>query len=175
MHMRCGMGPFLFILFLLLIFPSAAFGLQPGDLAPSFSLRDSQGKNFFLSAHVGKQQKGHTKGLILNFFASSCRPCRRELPVLNAPVDEFKPQGIQVAIIGYREDFDQFMDLLTELGVESPTILSDKYGKVGERYGVRFLPATFFISPDGRVKDILRGELPNIEQVLRQRAAELSK
>ena len=167
--------PFFLILSLALGLCPVASALQPGDLAPPFSLRDSQGKNFFLSAHLGKQQKGHSKGLILNFFASSCRPCRRELPVLNALVDEFKPQGIQVAIIGYREDFDQFTDLLAELGVESPTILSDKYGKVGERYGVRFLPTTFFISSDGRVKDILRGELPNIEQALRQRAAELSK
>jgi len=76
-----GLKLLLFALFLTLIPASGTFALQIGDLAPPFSLRDSYGKNFYLRDHVGKHKKHDTKGLILSFFASYCKPCRKELPI----------------------------------------------------------------------------------------------
>jgi peroxiredoxin len=158
-----------------LMFTCNALALQPGDLAPSFSLKDHQGKSFTLADHVGKDGKGDTKGLILGFFAPQCKPCRHELSVLNSLTDGFKAQGIQVAIVGYYEDFNQIMKYLAEIHVDKPIILSDKDGKVSVAYGVHFLPATFFISFDGKVKEIMRGESSHIERALQQNAAELLK
>jgi peroxiredoxin len=157
------------------MFACTALALQPGDLASSFSLKDSQGNNFFLGDYVGKDRKGDVKGLVLGFFAPHCKPCRHELSVLNSLADGFKAQGIQVIIAGYCEGFDLVMKFLAEIHVGKPTILSDKYGKVGDKYGVHFLPTTFFISSDGRIKETIRGESPNIKQVLRQNAAQLLK
>ncbi len=158
-----------------LMFTGTALALQPGDLAPLFSLKDSQGKSFFSGHYAGKDRKGDAKGLILGFFAPHCKPCRHELPVLNSLVDEFRAQGIQVAIVGYYEDFDRIMNFLAEIHVDKPIILSDKSGKIGKTYGVHFLPTTFFLSSDGRVREIIRGESPDIEQALRQSAAQLLK
>ena len=53
------------------MFICTALALQPGDLAPSFPLKDSQGNNFFLGDYVGKDTKGDVKGLVLGFFCTS--------------------------------------------------------------------------------------------------------
>ncbi|MBA4348367.1 MAG: hypothetical protein C0415_00035 [Thermodesulfovibrio sp.] len=156
----------------IILFASASFALNVNDSAPLFSLRDSSSKIFYLSDYTGVKGR-NTKGLIINFFASHCEPCKHELPVLNSLVDEFKSKGIKVVIIGYREDFDKIFEMLNEIKVDKPIILSDVYGKVGEKYGVKGLPMTIFIGANGKVKDIIRGELPNIEKVLREKAGRL--
>lgn len=148
-----------------------AFALNAGEQAPLFSLRDIEGRYFHLSDHVGLNKK--SKGVILNFFASYCKPCRNELPVLNSLTPEFRSKGIEVVIVGFGEDFDKFEEMLSSLGVDKPTVLSDKYCKVGEKYSVRGLPKTFFIGSDGIIKDIINGELPDIEKMLREKARKL--
>jgi thiol-disulfide isomerase/thioredoxin len=160
---------------LVILHTSPASALQVNDAAPSFSLRDSNGRNFFFSDHIGPNKKRATKGMILNFFASYCEPCRRELPVLDGLVSEFEKKGIKVVIVGFNEDFDKFVGLLDELKVDKPVILADLYGKTGQKYGVTHLPMTFFISADGKVKDAIRGDVPNIENAFREKAGNLIK
>ena len=158
-----------------LTFVSFSFALDINDIAPSFSLRDNNGKNFYLSDYIGAKKKEPVKGVIINFFASYCKPCKNELPVINRLIDEFRAKGIEVVIIGYSEDFDKIEEMLTPLKINKPIILSDKYGKVGEKYGVRGLPMTVFIGSDGRIKDFIRGELPDIEKVMLEKAGKLLK
>ncbi|MBI4685850.1 MAG: TlpA family protein disulfide reductase [Nitrospirae bacterium] len=147
--------------------------MRINDNAPFFSLKDNNGKYFNLTDYVGEKKKEPVKGIILNFFASYCAPCRYELPVLNSLVDEFEQKGIKVVIVGYGEDFDRIMRMLNPLKVDKPIILSDKYSKVGDQFGILGLPITFIIGADGRIKEIILGEIPNIGNVLRKRTAEL--
>lgn len=156
-----------------LVLASTAFALQVNDAAPSFFLRDSGGNNFYLSDYVNGRKKENIKGIIIGFFASWCKPCRNELPVLNSLVDEFQSKGIKVVIIGYNEDFDKIDRMLAEIKVTKPLVLSDTYGKVSTKYCVRSLPVTFFIGKDGLIKDIIMGEAANIEAELRKRAGQL--
>ncbi|TAN44857.1 MAG: TlpA family protein disulfide reductase [Nitrospirae bacterium] len=160
---------------LLLLLASPALALKVGEDAPLFSLWDGTGSYFHLSDYIGEKKKEPVKGLILNFFSSTCGPCKNELPVLNSLVDEFEKKGIKIVIIGYKEDFDKFMDMLDKLKVDKPVILSDRHGKAGEKYGVYGLPHTVFIDSKGKVRDIIRGELPNIGKVLREKAKKLLK
>ncbi|TAN43685.1 MAG: TlpA family protein disulfide reductase [Nitrospirae bacterium] len=163
-----------------------AVALQVNETAPPISLRDSNNDFFYLSNYVnapqpplkirgGKGELDKVKGIIVNFFSSTCKPCKNELPVLNSLVDEFEKKSIKVVIIGYKENFDKFIDMLDELKVDKPIILADPYGKAGEKYGVYGLPLTVFIGADGKVKDIIKGELPNIGKVLREKAKKLLK
>lgn len=151
-----------------------AFALNINDPAPLFSLRDSNNKYFHLSDYLTPSKKG-VKGIILNFFASYCKPCKNELPVLNSLVDEFEKKGIKIVIVGYGEDFDKIKEMLSEIKVDKPIILSDVYSRIGAKYGVNGLPHTVFIGSDGKIKDIIRGELPNIEKVIREKAGKLLK
>lgn len=80
-----------------------------------------------------------------------------------------------MAIIGHKENFDKFMEMLEELKVDKPVILSDPYGKTGDKYGVYGLPVTVFIGSDAKVKCIIKGESPEMEKTLRQKAEKLIK
>jgi thiol-disulfide isomerase/thioredoxin len=148
-----------------LFVPSAFAALKPGDPAPTFSLRDPEGKEFFLSEVIGRRSKEKTKGVILSFFASWCVPCRTELPLLNSLVDELKSKGVLVVIIDLKEDSAVVADLLRELKVDKPIALLDRYGKTAEKYQVRFLPTTFFIGADGKVKGIIFGEIKDATEL----------
>jgi thiol-disulfide isomerase/thioredoxin len=171
---KLGMKKVIIATLLQFILVSSAFALKVNDLAPMFSLRDVQEKAFYLSDLVGKTKKENTNGVILSFFASWCAPCRNELPLFNSLVNELKGKGIKIVIVGFKEDFKTIESLLAELKVDKPVVLSDENGKVGEKYGVRFLPTTFFIGSDGRVKDVIFGEIKD-EKELREKAGKLSK
>jgi len=80
-----------------LTFISSTLALTINDEAPTFYLKDSKGKDFYLSNYIGNVS---VKGIILNFFASYCKPCRNELPILNSLVDESERREIKVVIIG---------------------------------------------------------------------------
>lgn len=161
------------ILSLFMAAGTPAFAFKANDPAPSFALRDRSGGNFYFSNYIGPRKKKQVKGMILSFFASYCEPCKRELPVLNGLVDEFEKKGIMVVIVGFKEDFDKISEMLDEIRVDKPIVLSDAYGQTGRKYGVTHLPMTFFIGVDGKVKDMVRGDLPNIEKTLREKAARL--
>lgn len=150
---------------LLLLISSPAFALKPGDEAPMFTLQDIAGRNFQLSDVVGARIKGQGKGIVVSFFASWCASCREELPLINSLVDELKAQGITVALIGLKENAGSIKALLAQLKVDKPIILTDPSGKTGQQYGVRFLPVTFFIGPEGRVKDIIYGEISDQKEM----------
>jgi peroxiredoxin len=162
----------LFVFILFVSTASAAFKMN--DPAPDFSLKDRDGRDFQLSDVVGANSKEKANGVILSFFASWCAPCREELPLLNSVVDDLKKKGVKVVLVAFLEDFDTIREMLTELHISKPLVLSDQQGKLGEKYGVRFLPITYFIGGDGKMKDVIYGEIES-EKVLRDKAGKLTK
>ncbi len=153
---------------------SSFAALKPNDAAPPFSLRDSAGNDFYLSDVQGVKSKEQISGVILSFFASWCIPCRNELPIINSLSDEMQREGVKVVLIGVKEDFKSINALLADLKVDKPLVLSDRNGKVSEQYQIRFLPVTFFIGRDGKIKHIIYGEIDS-KQALRDAAGKLLK
>ena len=153
---------------------SAIAALKPNDPAPAFSLRDSAGKDFSLSDFVGERSKEKVNGVILSFFASWCIPCRNELPIINSLADELKSRGVKVVIVNVKESLETIKALLTNLKVDKPLVLSDQDGKVSEKYQVRFLPVTFFIGGDGKIRHVIYGEIGS-EKALRDGAERVLK
>ena len=96
--------------------------------------------------------------MIVNFWASWCPPCRAEMPSLQAVYEDRLPQGdlMVIAIDFLPEDHvgsvAQFID---EFDLTFPVVF-DVDGSVKERYGVRGLPATFFIDRNGIVRSLAR-------------------
>src|SRR3990172_221516 len=152
-------------LLLMLITCPAWAGLKLNDPAPTFSLRESEGRDFYLSDVVGDEAKDKARGVILGFFATWCTGCRNELPIINSLVDELNGKGIKVVMVDIKEDFDEIGAFLAELKVDKPIVLSDRYGKVMEKYQIRFLPTTYFIGADGTVKDMIFGEILDAKEL----------
>ena len=95
--------------------------------------------------------------VIVNFFASWCDPCRREMPALQAV--SARTEG-KVAFLGvdHQDDKAGALKLLADTAVHYPTGY-DPEGKVATAYGLLGMPTTLFISADGRLLDKHFGEL----------------
>ncbi len=156
--------------FAILLLASSAFAaLKPNDTAPTFSLRDSSGNDFYLSDVISAKSKEKINGVIISFFASWCVVCRDELPIVNSLADELKSKSVRIVIVGVKENFESINALLASLKVDKLIALSDLDGKVSELYQIRFLPVTFFIGSDGKVKHVIYGEISSA-QALRNSA-----
>ena len=121
---------------------------------PSFTLPDVSGANHELSEWDGKMR-------ILNFWATWCAPCRREIPLLKAFQDEQGDNGFQV--IGIAVDFPEPVAHYAEAAeFNYPILVGEQEAMaVAESSGVEFvgLPFTMFIASDGELLGAYIGEL----------------
>lgn len=96
--------------------------------------------------------------LVVNFWATSCVPCRRELPVLSAAHTAAGDDGPFVVGVNFREGSSVAREYLDELGVTYPSV-RDPDGSLASRFGVSFLPTTFLIDAEGRLRYRVTGEV----------------
>ncbi len=123
-----------------------------GQPAPDFALLDLSGNVVRLSDFLGKT-------VVLNFWASWCPPCRAEMPDFLEVYEQRLPQDdfVILAVDKLVEDTKGAVDdFVQEFGLTFP-IAFDASNDVLERYGVRGLPATFFIDADGIMRAINLG------------------
>jgi peroxiredoxin len=118
--------------------------LAIGEPAPDFTLDLVDGTPFRLSDQRGKV-------VVLNCWASWCAPCRFEMPEFQALYEEREGGGdflivaVNAAYDDPRGSAERFIE---EFGLTFPTPF-DTTRDVANQYGVRGLPATFFIDRDG--------------------------
>ncbi|MEZ0395656.1 MAG: redoxin domain-containing protein [Anaerolineales bacterium] len=124
---------------------------QPGFLSPAFELTDRSGRLVSLA-----DLRGHP--VILNFWASWCAPCRAEMPALQAVADDYAASGLVVLAVNAAFQ-DEAADAAAFLSSHSLTlpVLFDRDGRVSRLYQIHSLPTTFFIGPDGVIRQVVIG------------------
>ena len=97
------------------------------------------------------------KPLLLNFFASWCRPCVTEMPAIEAV---HRSLGDRLTIVGLanQDDADDALETVAVTGVTYPTY-ADPSGDALTYFGGMAMPTTVFIAADGTVVDVASGEL----------------
>ncbi len=85
---------------------------------------------------------------LINFWASWCVPCRAEHPQL----EEMAASGIKIIGINYKDQPDNALGFLDELGNPYAAIGADTTGRTGINWGVYGVPETFVIDADGIVR-----------------------
>ncbi|MFM9123855.1 MAG: TlpA family protein disulfide reductase [Actinomycetota bacterium] len=92
--------------------------------------------------------------VVLNFWASWCGPCRKEIPALAA----FQAAHPDLAVVGvsYQDDPADALAFAEETGADWPSVIDD--GPIGSAFAVPGLPATFFIDAEGQVVGRILGE-----------------
>jgi cytochrome c biogenesis protein CcmG/thiol:disulfide interchange protein DsbE len=93
---------------------------------------------------------------VLNFFAAWCEPCKRELPALQAAAAAHP--GVAFVGVDHQDSRLDAIELLDAHGITYPAAY-DPRGDLAAKYAVRGLPATVFISTDGRIVGFHQGEL----------------
>lgn len=95
--------------------------------------------------------------LILNFWYSTCEPCRREMPALEAVHREFSGRVTMVGV-NIADSPTAASNFTARYGVTFP-ILLDPTGRLTAAVGIGGAPTTLFVAPDGRIVEQVAGEL----------------
>lgn len=106
--------------------------------------------------------------LVLNFWASTCAPCRREMPLLQTEVGR---TPARLLLIDVRDDPPAARGFLSQQGIHQSSVV-DGDGRLAALYGVNVLPVTVFIRADGSIEGRYLGETS--QAVLRDHLASLT-
>jgi thiol-disulfide isomerase/thioredoxin len=127
-------------------------GATPLSLPESIALPDSNGK-----MHPLSEYRGHP--LVLNFWATWCEPCRREMPLLTALHRQY---GHDVQIVGVAVDFQKdVLRYALAKGINYPLLMGEKDGlQAINALGMQtVLPFTVFADAKGDIMAVKVGEL----------------
>lgn len=96
--------------------------------------------------------------VLLNFWATWCTPCLREMPSLEQLQQRFKSRDFKVVAISLDEEgWEQVTPFVDDLKLTF-TILLDSENTVSAAYGANALPSTFVLDPQGQVIAAARGD-----------------
>jgi thiol-disulfide isomerase/thioredoxin len=99
------------------------------------------------------------KWVLLNFWATWCAPCRKEMPMLSRLQDEFGGERFAVVTIATGRNSPQAIDrFLAEIGVTNLPRYVDPRNDLARPMGVMGLPVTAIIDPEGREIARMMGE-----------------
>ena len=106
-----------------------------------FSLKDLKGKKWTLSELKGKI-------VLVNFWATWCPPCRKEMPDLDAIYTHFKDQMVVLSISD--EDMGKVGAYISQTAYQPPVLL-DPGGKVAKEFHVDGIPKSFVFDKEGKL------------------------
>lgn len=156
------------------------FLVAASPLAPSVAGEPSPAAPFTLPARSGalvslESLKGQV--VLVNFWATWCGPCRKEMPLLEQIQRKYAPLGFTMLGINVEEDTRQMEQFLKDVPVSFPILLDPANG-VSKLYDVSAMPSTVIIDRQGRVRYLHQGYQPGdeskyqdmIRQLVRERA-----
>jgi thiol-disulfide isomerase/thioredoxin len=132
--------------------PQTAKAPAASKQLPEVTLPDLEGKPRALSEWKGRP-------LLINFWATWCAPCRKEIPLLKELRAQYADQGLEV--IGIAIDFrDDVAEYVGQAKIDYPILIAEQEATVTQAFGVGGgLPASVFVSASGGVTATQLGEL----------------
>ena len=124
---------------------------QPRDVWPSVVVSDANGTSTRSDTVLLPGRPA-----VIAVWAVWCRPCREELPRLDALSRE--NPGVRVAAVNLGDEPAAVTDYTTSMSLQLPVFI-DSDGRLTEALGVSSVPATVFVGADGRIVDVHLGAL----------------
>ena len=132
----------------LLLLGMAASPPLVGGPAPTFKLEAVDGQFMGMADLKGQF-------VVLNFWATWCHACIKEMPEFQKAHESLNPK-VKIIGINLAESKEKVAEYIQNKGVSFPVLL-DAYGNVSQEYRVVNLPVTFFITPDGVIREKIFG------------------
>jgi peroxiredoxin len=159
-----GIAVFAFLSLTQTEFLAWSMGARPpvvGSPATDFSLADLSDRVQSLSQYRGKI-------VLVNFWATWCKPCMTEMPAMQTAYDKLRDKGFVVLAVNELEDTQKVVEHIRTYGHTFP-VLMDHDNRVANQYGVYGLPVSVFIDEAGIVQEYIKGGLltePKIYEVV---------
>jgi peroxiredoxin len=113
------------------------------------------------------------KIVLVNFWATWCKPCTTEMPAMQTTYDQLRDKGFVVLAVNELEDDAKVREHIAQYGHTFPVLL-DRDNKVANQFGVFGLPVSVFIDETGVVREYIKGGLLT-EQVILAAVARIQK
>ena len=111
----------------------------------NFTLKDIHGKPFALSDYKGKV-------VLLDFWATWCPPCRKEIPGYIELYDTYKSRGLVVIGVSMDESPSDVKKFVKQIKMNYPIVMgAGREAALGRAFGELPLPTSFVIGRDGRI------------------------
>lgn len=138
--------------------------------AAEFNLKSRDGAMVSLGGLKGQV-------VLINFWATWCGPCRKEMPLLEQIQKKYAPLGFTMVGINVEEDTRLMDTFLKDVPVSFPVLLDPANG-VSKLYNVSAMPSTVIVDRKGNVRFIHQGYKPGdeskyqdmIRQLIREKA-----
>ena len=146
--------------------PNPAIGFQ----RPEFAAMDLNGEMRNIKEWDGKL-------IVLNFWATWCPPCLKEIPEFIELQEAYGDQGFQIIGIAV-DDEEPVREYVEKIGMNYPSlVVQDEGVMLAKRYGngIGALPYTVIINRDGEISHTIRGELSKIraKELMEERGIKL--
>ncbi|MFA9275243.1 MAG: TlpA family protein disulfide reductase [Candidatus Aquirickettsiella gammari] len=142
--------------------------LSGKQAAPKLDFTNIQGKTI-------SQQTLQGKVYMINFWATSCATCIKEMPQMIASYEKFRAQGLEFIAVAMSYDPPNYVLNFTETRQLPFHVVLDLGGKIAQAFGdVRLTPTTFVIDKQGNIIKRYVGE-PSFDELNQLLAKELAK
>lgn len=157
--------PICWVLLLSLAGPQISYAVEPGSAAPNLTLPILNNATLPDPPPVRAANSLYTlvnladfqgKVVYLDFWDTSCAPCRESLPRLSAMIEQFRSTDVVIISVNLDSDPNRAIDFLSSYPVSFP-VVSDPSAVSASRYGVTSLPTSVFIDREGMVVHVHQG------------------
>lgn len=128
---------------------------EVGDDAPDFKLDQVNAKNDINNIQLSDLRG---KGVMLNFWATYCKPCEKEMPFMQKLYPAYQKKGVEMITVNLDANKLVVNRFIDRFNLTFP-VLYDQQDQVRELYNIVPIPSTFFISPDGKIVRKVEGGL----------------
>ena len=152
-----GVGLAFIVLLAVRLWQTNVQGQRAAGEAPELNFTTFDGEDIDLLDLRGK-------GVVINFWASWCTPCRDEADLLEQTWRREKENGIVFLGLDYLDQEPAARAYLTEFDITYPNG-PDLRSQAARRYRIQGVPETFFISPEGKIVEIVVGPIPTQQEL----------
>ncbi len=125
---------------------SSVMGQKVGEKAPGFVATTLNGEKLDLQSYKGK-------AVILDFWASWCAPCLKEMPFLIEMQEKYKDKNLAIIAVNIDNDRKNVLKFIKKIGKNVPfPIIFDKEKALPKLYKPEAMPTTIFIDPEGVIR-----------------------